>query len=227
MGKPHVSKPWFVEQPRLLDQLRSDLAAKYPALHAYPNEDRVLVQGSYAVQHEGAELDWYLIEVELPRNYPQFLPRTKEIGGRIARCVDRHINLDGSLCLGVPEELWLKFAGKFDIVSYLEGPVRTFLISNSLVELGHSWPHGERSHGAAGIFEYYKETLGFDAAQTRQLLEHLAKGVLKGHWACPCGSGQVVRRCHLTQIRELQARVPVEVFKHSLTVIQSQLQSTP
>ena len=146
----------------------------------------------------------------------------QEIGGRIPRGRDCHVNPDGTLCLAVAEEMWIKCQCRFDLRSFLAGPLRTFLLSNSLVEQGAAWPHGERSHGAVGICEFYQEAVGFgDARQVLDLLRYLCKPRLKGHWPCPCGSEKNMRHCHHETIAQLHARVPTEVFERSLTFLRS------
>src|SRR5262249_55744752 len=166
------------------------------------------------------ELDWYLIDVALPDDYPASPPSVREVGGRIPCVPDRHVNPDGTLCLAVPEEMWIKWKGKFDIGSFLEGPVRTFLIGNSLIEHGKEWPHGERPHGAAGVCEFYRDAVGIgEPNKVLQLLSCLAKERIKGHWVCPCGSGRIIRNCHRQPIFEMHAKLPPDVIKYSLNVV--------
>jgi hypothetical protein len=167
------------------------LKADYPTLHAAECGSKIVVRGSFPLKHDDAELDWYLVEVVLPDDYPSAPPAVQEIGGRIPRTRDRHVNPDGTLCLAVAEELWIKWQGRFDLRSFLAGPVRTFLLCNSLVEQGGAWPHGERSHGAAGICEFYKEALGFgEIGQIRELLRVCARSALKDTGSVRAGSAR-------------------------------------
>jgi hypothetical protein len=121
-----VKAPWFASAPDALHALRAMLRTKYPTLHADEVDGVIVVRGSFAIAHEGTKLDWYLIELALPGDYPASPSIVREIGGRIPREMDRHVNGDGSLCLAVAEEMWIKWKEKFEVDNFLEGPVRTF-----------------------------------------------------------------------------------------------------
>jgi hypothetical protein len=137
------------------------------------------------------------------------------------------VNDDGTLCLAVVEEMWIKWNGKFDITNFLEGPVRTFLIGNSLVQNGKAWPHGERSHGAAGVCEFYQETVGIgEPEQVLRLLGYLSKDRIKGHWPCPCGSGSKLRNCHRVSILQLHGHIPPRVIKYSINIVMTETKNT-
>jgi hypothetical protein len=223
MDKRDLTQAWYVREPQALVALRATLATTYPTLHATEEAGKIKVRGSFAIKHDGADIDWYQLELTLPDDYPAAPAAVMEIGGRIPRVLDRHVFSNGTLCLGVAEDMWIKWGGRFDIGSFLEGPVRTFLIGNSLVEQGEGWPFGERAHGAAGMFEFYKEAVGFDGARKiGTLLSYLAKERIKGHWPCPCGSGKNLRDCHRAPIYELHAKVPRQVFARSLAILRSE-----
>jgi hypothetical protein len=90
-----------------LDRIRSELAVRFPSLHIFA-ADRV-IRGTLPIEHDGVELDRFLVEVELTRLEAD-LPIVREIGGRIPRLRDlRHINADGSACVCLPEDYFLKF----------------------------------------------------------------------------------------------------------------------
>ncbi len=223
-----VKPPWFVRAPEALDTLRTMLAARYPTLHIEEVDGRILIRGSFSISYQGTALDWYLIELSLPDDYPMSPSVVREVGGRIPRELDRHVNSDGSLCLAVSEDMWIKWNGKFDVANFLEGPIRNFLIGNSLVELGHKWPYGERAHGSAGVCEFYREAVGIGKPeQVLQLLGYLSKERVKGHWPCPCGSGRNVRNCHRETILQLHAQIPPRVIKDSMTVVRSEIEIRP
>lgn len=218
MGKRGVTEPWFARDPGALQALRATLKQRFPTLHVIAENGVMSVRGSFGVTHAGAELDWYQINVVLPHDYPSSPPRIFEVGGRIPRVSDRHVNPDETLCLGVNEEIWMQ-CESLEIGDFLEGPVRSYLIGNSLVEQGQPWPHGERSHGAAGVQEFYAETTGIsDARKIVALLQILQRDKVKGHWPCPCGSGNIIRKCHADIMYRLHQRIPRAVIEHSIAV---------
>ena len=215
-----MTQQWFRRDPAALGRLGSILRSRYPTLHAFADDKTCVVLGTYAVVDGGREIDRYSLEIELPGDYPHSLPMVWETAGRIPRELNRHVvPRTGALCLGVPVALWIDLKGDFSIERVLEGPVRTFLIGNGLVEEGEPWPHGDRSHGAKGMLEFYADFLGTNEPMkvTRFLLD-LVQGRVRGHWPCPCGSGQIIRKCHKTSVYELR-NVPESVIVQSGSLI--------
>jgi hypothetical protein len=107
-----------------------------------------------------------------------------------------------------------------NLASLLEDePVRNFLIGNGLIEEGEPWPHGDRSHGAKGILEFYAEFLSTtDPMKVAKFLLDLVQGKVRGHWACPCGGGQIIRKCHKAAVDDLR-KVPQWVITQSGSLI--------
>ena len=165
-----------------------------------------------------------MIEIEFPSDYPDNLPVVREVGGRIPRNADHHINnSSGDICLLVPDECWRVFPYGASFLDFLNVPVFNYFLGESLVELGHPRPFGERSHGIAGVFEYYAEALGTqDRHVIANFVECLSRAPAKGHWLCPCGSGLRIRRCHQDLIRSLEDRIPARVAKGTLAHIRGQ-----
>ena len=111
MGKREVKQVWHLREPQALGALRSVLASTYPTLHAAEETGKIKVRGSFTVKHDGADLDWYQLELTLPDDYPVSPAAVMEIGGRIPRLPDRHVNPDGTLCVGVGEDIWMEWGG--------------------------------------------------------------------------------------------------------------------
>lgn len=203
-----MTEPWFEQEPEAYEALRRMLIEKYPTLHARKSDGAVFIKGTLGISHEGVEVDRYSLELRLPDNYPRSLPTVWETAERIPREIDRHVYPNGALCLGVAEELWLAMNGDFSLDTVLDIPVRNFLIGNSLVEQGQPWPSGDRSHGLPGILEFYASLLGTkDERSLLRFLVSLLREKVKGHWPCPCGSGRILRKCHMDGMRQLN-RLP-------------------
>jgi hypothetical protein len=95
--------------------------------------------------------------------------------------------------------------------------VRNFFIGQGLVEKGLPWPAGERSHGTAGAIEAFGELVGFtDQVLLVRALKMLTKTPIGGHLACPCGSGSILRKCHIDTIRAAQARISPDIATRML-----------
>jgi hypothetical protein len=217
-----MSKPWHVKNPELAEQIRSDLRARYPGLHLFIEPDgSAAVRGTFPVlSGEGRELDRYRVTIELPPDYPRSLPIVREVGGRIPWKPDFHVNADGVACVLLPDDRWRCFPVGAPFVQFLDGPVHDFFLGQSLIALGEAWPFGQWSHGAKGVREYYQWLLHTDDSTTIvRYLEVLAKPDLKGHWECPCGSGEKIRRCCRAQIVELRNKIPPDVARKALETL--------
>jgi hypothetical protein len=173
---------------------------------------------------KGKSLDWYQIEIEFPEDYPDTLPIVRETAGRIPRLPDRHVNHpDGALCVGMPDSFWMDGTAQAPFLSFLEGPIRTFLIGNSLVENGEPWPFGEWGHGGKGVLEYYAQLFSTrDVALVTRLLSCAQKPDVKGHVQCPCKSGRIFRRCHSPIVREVEKKVPAALLERSILALRQQ-----
>jgi len=213
---------WYEKNPELADQIRADLRARYPSLHLFiePHGSAV-VRGTFPVlSPEGRVLDEYRVSIELLADYPRSLPVLREVGGRIPWKPDFHVNADGVACVLLPDDRWRCFPEGAPFVQFLDGPVHDFFLGQSLVAMGENWPFGQWSHGAMGVLEYYQWLLETDDRATiARYLYVLAKLHLKGHWACPCGSGRKIRYCCRARIDDLRSKIPPQVARKALETL--------
>jgi hypothetical protein len=200
---------------RSITALETDLQRAYPDLRLVVSNGHPLFRGSFAVSHDGEEIDRFLIEISFPDGVNR-LPAVREIGGRIPRDSDHHINVrTGDICTDVPELVLLR--GQPSLVEYLDGPVRNFFLSQIIVESGKPWPFGQWSHGKPGLLQAYGELLGVsEERQIRAYLDYLASKKAKGHWTCPCGSTKRLRDCHAKQFANLRQRIPRRIAAGAL-----------
>ena len=141
-----MKRAWFKEHPRLLDEIKDDLSRKYPDLRVVEEGEKLFVRGTFPIIHEARVLDRYQIEIEFPPDYRRSaMPWVREVQGRIPHHMDRHVLHSGNACIFIEEE-WLVEVGEHpSFLEFLDGPVRNFFVSQSLVEAGKPWPFGERS----------------------------------------------------------------------------------
>lgn len=228
MVRRPVEDKWFEADPHALEELRQVLGDKYPTLHAFESEERVTVSGVFRLTQGGAVIDRYSVEIHLPDDYPRSIPCIWETGGLVPRTEDWHVNTkkDHSLCLGIPAQLWVQYQGRFDIATFLDGPVRSFFIGIGLVKSGEPWPYGAWDHREAGLWQFYAQTLGTDDKLViLRFLLKLTQSKVKGHWPCPCGSGEIIRRCpHAAAIGALRSDVPQAIILHSFNSLCNALQ---
>jgi hypothetical protein len=221
VGFAHVTRAWFEQHPVAFKRLESVLRAKYPTLHAFIVDGECRIRGTFAP----VEADRYALDIALPCDYPHAMPVVWETGNRIPREMDRHVLGNGSLCLGTPLALWIQLGNDYSVERVIDGPLKSFLIGNSLVEEGEPWPHGDRAHGAAGLLEHLGELIGTrDPKVVGRFLIDLLEQKVRGHWLCPCGSGRIIRKCHRDGVGTLQ-RAPEILLRHSVQAIAMQLEA--
>lgn len=214
---------WQREDPALYEKEKAEVEAHFPDLRFFAEQDQVYVRGSFAVMFEGKELDRYSVELQLPRNHPAGLPVVREIGGRIPRHENRHVNAaDGTACVLLPDERWRLWPRGSPLLKFLTGPLHSFFLAQTMVEEGEPWPFGQWAHGAQGIFQFYRELLKTsDLHVITTYLDYLAAKKVKGHWPCPCRNGSKLRDCHLSQIQDLREKIARKDAATSLTTLKA------
>ena len=197
-------------------KLEAEVQESYPDLRLVVRNGRLLFRGSFPVRHDDDEVDRFQIEISFPEGINK-LPAIREIGGRIPRDDDHHVNAGtGDICTDVPELILLR--GQPSLVEYLDGPVRNFFLSQIIVASGKTWPFGQWDHGKKGLLQAYGELLGVtEERQIRAYLDYVASKKAKGHWPCPCGSMKRLRDCHAKQIAALRERIPRRIAASALT----------
>jgi len=201
---------------------KTRLARFFPALHL--EDGRPVARGTYALDEAGRELDRFLVEIDFGPLAHGELPKVWEIEGRIPRTSNRHINAhNGSACVCLPEDYFLQHPGKFDVVAFLQGPVRDFFVGQAIVERGGPWPHGEWGHEDVGPREWAEGFfVGLSPVHVAAYLKVLAMKDLKGHVECPCGSGRRLRDCHMDLLRLMRGHLPREAAAKCLARIRGQ-----
>lgn len=177
-----------------------------------------IIKGRYRVLEEGACLAIFRIRIEVPPTYPRDLPVLFETGGRIPTIHDRHINsARGDACLYVPEE-WKANHADQTFKTWLEVPVRHFLLGQLYYEQHGHFSHGERAHYAVGMIDAYAELLGVERSEKKMQywLRILSAKPSKGHWDCPCGSRKIIRHCCRDQVQERRDNLDQKVAREML-----------
>ena len=195
-------------RPQSDAEMAAELEARFPTLRLRDTDRGPQVAGAFNIEHERRFLAGFMIEVDLARHDVVGLPVVREVGGRIPRTRDRHVNPDGTACLYLPEDLVLRHSHPMGLADFLDGPVRSFFTGQACVEVGMPFPQGEWPHGDDGRDQLLVDLLGIEDTETQNaFLKLLSRKVIKAHWRCPCGSGQPIRRCHRQLIFGLRRRL--------------------
>lgn len=208
---------WQEQDPALYAKMRTEVEAQYPTLRFDVRQRIVFVSGSFPIRDGQGVLDRFLVEIELPPRFPRMIPMVREVGHRVPRNADHHMYPNGLACLLVEEEWWVSHPdGRYSLLEFLDGPVRSYFIGQAMMEKGMGWPFGERSHGPAGILECYAQLTGTQNLATAQgYLRMLAEDRIRGHHECPCGSGRILRDCHMSMLLELREKIPRDASERS------------
>ncbi|MFC1638835.1 hypothetical protein ACFL26_01020 [Patescibacteria group bacterium] len=163
------------------------------------------LKGIFHVERNGIILDSFDITIDFSSLAQGFLPKVTEIGGRIPRSANRHINRDGTACICYPPDYFARNPGWFSAVQYLAGPVRDYFVGQALVERGDPWPFGEWDHGEEGIEQWAKPFMQSLRPEQREwFLCLIGLKKLKGHHLCYCGSGLRIRKCHMLFLQQIR-----------------------
>lgn len=188
-----------------------EIAHHYPGVHlvAY-DTDKAVYRGdlSFTASYENHGLvdDSFEVELELPLRGFAAVPVAREVGGRIPKSPEFHINDDGTLCLGAPLEVRRKFFEDRSLNGFINLQVVPFLYGYCIKQDKGYWPFGELSHGDKGIVEYYQQVFRVtDILSVIEMLKILIEDNYRGHISCPCGSEKRLRNCHGPQIRAMTA----------------------
>lgn len=206
-------------------QLRDALAHAYPDFTVTVEAGAVHIRGVLRLTDGEREIDRYDIDVVVRASYPRRMPDVYETAGRIQRDADHHMYADGRTCLFAPGERWLHWPRGSNLRDFLDGPVRSFFIGQALFERTGMWEFGQRSHGAIGVLESYRDLVGTrdNAALLRYLLV-LSRRKLQPWTDCPCGSGKPMTACHMRKLADLRSKVSYREAAAGLAIIRRDLE---
>jgi hypothetical protein len=176
-----------------------EVKAKYPRLllSKIPNGSYEIIGELEFLAEFQSEIieDVYAVLIKIPSGYPKSLPVTYEIGGRIPQSFHHFDN--GSLCLGTPLSVKMRFHEKPNLLGFIEVCLIEYLYGYSYFQKHGELPIGEFAHGVDGIIEHYQDIFGTEKLETIiELLSILANDSYRGHIDCVCGSGNRLRNCH-------------------------------
>ena len=171
------------------------------------HEAETILSGTmpFEASYDGLETiaDTFDIELAIPNDFPERLPRVKETGGQISADYD-HLNSGGTLCLAVPIEQRRVFLEEPTLLGFVNRLVIPYLYGYCYFRRHGHHPFKEAAHGYEGIFQHYIDSLGLDDdLSALRVISFLIEHGYRGHHDCPCGSGRRVRTCHGPKLLKL------------------------
>ena len=197
---------------------RERLADAFPSLTLDTSQTPARVTGTMWLDSERG----FSIDLEVPGNYPRGIPKLWCNQTEISWKVDRHVYSNGLACLCVASEYRKHWPPGSDLTDFLKMLVRPYLIGQAYYQDHGQWPPGrERSHGAEGIIESYRDRLTPLEAVTPSVVEDFIRLLArradpKGHEFCPCGSGKKLRNCHRALLMSLRQDIDSTHAKEDL-----------
>lgn len=204
---------------RLFQEFKKSIEKKYSTLHVETENTIIYIRGSLILESpNNREIDHYIIEIQIPSDYPKTVPIVREIDGRLPKIRDRHFNPDGTACLFLPDERYKYFSESSTIIDFIEGTVKDFFLWQTHYDLNRGIQClAERRHGIKGAVDFYSEELKTeDRAVIAKFLDYLTSKKVKKHWPCFCGSGKELRYCHLDKLSDLRKKISRRDAKKSL-----------
>ena len=165
---------------------------------------RGLFQFSATHEQGGLICDAYELEIEIPESFPEETPVVREIGHRIPRDGNFHINLrEESLCLGSPLALRLHLFREPSLNSFASNCIVPYLyaVSHKLSN-GGPFIFGELDHGEKGELDDYLRIFGLkthsEALRTLHMLG--LKKRIANKRPCPCGCSRRLGVCKFNSV---------------------------
>ena len=181
-----------------MDEMFYRLLAEHPKLQLQLEFGRpVSITGEIEIRSATRSFGFFTCEVKLDRFFPKSFPKVYELGNKIPRVPDRHVNMDGSLCLTVTPVALIYAKNGVDILDFFNTFLIPYLAAQLWFEKNGTWAGGEYAHGTAGILQYFQEKLGnMDRDKLIMTIEFYLTyngGVKKEK--CYCKSGRLFVNC--------------------------------
>ena len=205
--------------PKLVVPGIQEFLQDYPGMAIRPTQEgsMLTLSGTFdfsAKFGESKEItDSYRLLILVPDSFPRSIPEVKEIGNKIPRNGDYHVNSDDTLCLGSRLRLLLKISSKPTLNGFTEECLVPYLYAVShKLSFGGKFLFSDLSHGTLGELRDYVDLFGLkELEQARATLYLLTmKKRLANKHPCPCGCGRRLGKCsfndRLKRIRDLADR---------------------
>lgn len=204
----------------------SQFLSDYPGMTIAPCSNAgVCLRGKFRFKanvSDGDEIDdFYKLEIVVSDKFPRAIPKVKEMGGKIPRDGNFHVNLDGTLCMGSPLRLVRKIYSAPNLSGFADKCLVPYLyaVSYKLMH-GGDFLFGELAHGDEGIVDDYCAMLGLEERHQIMQVIHLlgTKKRVANKRPCPCGCGKRLGTCSFHyKLNAFRKMAPVSWFKaHAL-----------
>ena len=171
----------------------------------------------FAKPDGGEEIeDSFELSISIPDDFPRKHPVVREVGSRIPKTPDFHVNPDGTFCLGSQLRLLEKIHRFPTLSGFAESCDLPYLyaVSYKLVH-GGNFVFDDLAHGTPGAIQDYKDIFRLnDTEQVIRTLELIGmKRRIANKQPCPCGCSRRLGICPLNdKVRSFRAMAPRSWF---------------
>ena len=181
----------------------------------------VVIQGlfHFAARHESHPeiIDSFELRIVVPPAFPKDLPEVTELGKKIPRNGDFHVNPNATFCLGSPLRLLWKLSQRPSLLGFTSHCLVPYLYAVShKLQFGGELLFGELKHDTEGIVEDYLDLFGLsNPEQVRRVLHLLGMKKRRANKElCPCECGNRLGRCRFNKrMRQFRQRSSRSWFK--------------
>jgi len=185
-----------------LDTIKPQIAHllhEYPDLAVVQSDSQLLrLHGRILVHREFNDYTLhktYILDILIPIGTDE-LPTAIDTDRQVRQDY-HHYYQDGRLCLATDSQIRIRFVDGFDLAAWVSEFVEVYYFSYEYYERFGIFPFGERNHGWHGIIQTYQDLLMTkNCVDTYKLMNFIKNHVYRGHHYCPCGSGNLLRKCH-------------------------------
>ncbi|MGY6649483.1 hypothetical protein [Wenyingzhuangia sp. IMCC45574] len=150
------------------------------------------------IDEDGVFRNSYKISIILDPNYPNSLPKVKEVSNYIERDEDFHISKEGFCCLEIPHELHKYKRQGYDLISYYKDYIYPYFVNHQYKLSEGSYANGEYEHFDKGVVQYYRENFHLSEPKEIVLLLKISLNIIEArrNSICPiCGKGKFKKCC--------------------------------
>lgn len=160
-------------------------------------------------------LSTYEIEIKIPNKYPYGVPVLIEIGNKIPRDDDRHIDDFGTCCVDLDHELEFRSRKKFFLVDFIKEKVYPYLSNQIHFDKEKEFANGEWGHGFKGVKQFYTSKLKINDNQlTVDILNAILDNKIPGRNAdCFCGESKFKKCIHYGSVMYLMSVTKLQLAK--------------
>jgi len=186
------------------NKLIEEFLEEYPLMSIKPSvDDSIILEGKFwflvTTDKQETVEDAYQLRVIIPFLFPKVLPSVWELGKRIPRDGNHHVNPDGTLCLGSPLRLLSIIHNDPTVKGFAINCLEPFLFAVTMKLRGREqFEFGELAHGNDGIIADYACLLKLNHPTQVLAAIHLLclKKRIANKKQCPCGCKRRLGACY-------------------------------